>query len=173
MNRRLAVCCVLLAIVLGGCGGDDDDDVDVLPDSAVGGPDAPGSGSPDAPGSGAPDAPGAAADAGRPDGAVGVDCGGMMCVMTDECCLMGMSVSCVPAGTCPGGPVACDGPEDCGGDNCCVMLGGGGMASSMCSADPCPQITACHDNSHCTGGLCCPPPFGSWGYCAIGGSCPF
>jgi len=127
-----------------------------------------------------PLAPDAADTTNGPDGAVGVTCGSMSCTGTDECCVTQAGASCVAVGTCQGGTVTCDGPEDCSGNACCGSIGGGGGgASAECGTGPaCPQgsgIQLCHNNPDCPGGAtakCCVVP-GFGGYCAIGGACPF
>lgn len=105
------------------------------------------------------------------------------------------------ATSCPDGDFtgACDGPEDCSGDPCCLQVMGGNANGSACtmSATACfpmvslqgnGQTRACHVNGDCTSGaqntqlnLCCSVPQGgvtihiclNQTYAAfLGGSCP-
>ena len=135
----------------------------------------------------------------------GVMCGGgQTCKVGDKCCIVqqGMmsSSQCLPS--CPDGnfSVACDGPEDCTGNPCCVAIMGGAPGGSTCTAAPnaCPpqfsgigsgQTRVCHTDGDCTSGimttqlnLCCtvPTPAGAKAHVClnkmfaqfVGGSCP-
>lgn len=111
--------------------------------------------------------------------AAGVVCGNMTCGKGLKCCVevqgMGAMAKCLAG--CPDGnfPVACDGPEDCGGNPCCVDVKGAMLsAGAVCTAKPSecvPQLQLqtqsgrsrlCHVNADCTAGvanselpLCC------------------
>ena len=102
------------------------------------------------------DAPGTGVDASFGMGAL---CGATTCATTQVCCT-GAMIACKAEADCPTQSFACDGPEDCGGGNCCY--GNGGQLGSTCRAagQNC-QDEACHDDSECGGGTpkCCPKMF--------------
>jgi hypothetical protein len=102
-------------------------------------------------------------------GTSGVPCGDVTCGAEQRCC-----TTLVPGGEpmtecvgaeerCEGIAIACDGPEDCDGDDVCCLggIGPGGGGGARCGpADRCPSI-ACHDAEDCpeTDGrplMCCP-----------------
>jgi hypothetical protein len=107
----------------------------------------------------------------------GVACGNVQCPVGQKCCAMiggGMTTT-MCADSCPDGDFsgACDGPEDCSGDPCCIQVMNMTSNGSTCTmaANACfPQINlagngqtrACHANADCTSGaqgtqlnLCC------------------
>ncbi|HEU0032966.1 MAG TPA: hypothetical protein VFQ53_20180 [Kofleriaceae bacterium] len=88
------------------------------------------------------------------DGSVGVTCGNTTCVGTQECCIGQQGSTCVDQGTCQTVTFACDGPEDCPGQVCCLGAGEGGAECR--NANQC-QNTACHDDTDCGGNTpkCC------------------
>jgi hypothetical protein len=133
----------------------------------------------------------------------GVTCGNMQCPVGQKCCAMvsgGMTNS-TCADSCPDGDFsgACDGPENCAGDPCCIQVMNGGSSGSSCTMAPTDcvpmisfngggQTRACHVDGDCTSGapgtqlnLCCTIPQGSakihiclnQAFATIlGGSCP-
>lgn len=104
-----------------------------------------------------PDADPSDADPTLPDGAFGINCGGLTCDMnTQECCsdfVMGvLTLTCETQGACPGAVVTCDGPEDCsGGDVCCAQQQG------IECAPTCGGLVLCANQNDCpSGSMCCP-----------------
>src|SRR5215470_16016059 len=90
------------------------------------------------------------------DAAVGPLCSGMVCPMSDVCCI-GVVTECKPTGMCPSQSFACDGPEDCPSGQCCY--GNGGQGGSQCRASC--TSPACHVDQDCPVGMqkCCPKAF--------------
>ena len=129
---------------------------------------------PDAP-SGTADAPPGVPDAtppGPPDAAAnqGIGCGNMTCSGQNVCCVSfsggGGQTGFECKDKCDGnqGTFACDGPEDCPGQECCV-----GRTSSAC-ADSCGfgESTACRSPSDCSGGdQCCSTQYPTLNLCGL------
>jgi hypothetical protein len=109
----------------------------------------------------------------------GVPCGNQTCGMGLLCCAVNkqnmVTLSCMQS--CPDGgiPFTCDGPEDCGGDPCCVPFNNGQASGTMCTmqANACVpmlqnlngQTRMCHADVDCTSGVqnptlpdCCSAP---------------
>jgi len=163
-----------------------------------GGSDGGGGGGVDAGGGGGVDAGGGGGgtDGGGPvtsdggGGGTGVDCMGMTCDPSEQCCVTmaggGASAACIAADAeCMGATADCDGPEDCGGgDLCCARVGLGGVAIACESATSCMPggfgpFELCHSETDCTtpGQMCCPIMMGgfSGAYCSdmcFGGGAP-
>ncbi len=98
----------------------------------------------------------AASDAIDIDGLFGgIACGTATCTLDQECCadVVG-GIHCQnPGAVCAGISTRCDGPEDCGGGECCLTAGAG-----ECTAiGTCGTAIACHDTNDCGGGssTCC------------------
>ncbi len=152
---------VFLCAVLLGCGGDDD------PPGSLDGPvvDADPS-APDADLS-APDADPNAPDAAvMADGAIGVECGDMLCQAEQECCATQannqVQYECIDSGqVCEGASAECDGPEDCGGNACCGTVTGMSFSATCSDTTTCPGgLRFCHTDGDCTQGAqnCCAIP---------------
>lgn len=105
-----------------------------------------------------------------PYDAAGVACGMQTCGGKQKCCVMlkGMMAMPMCMDSCPDGDftVACDGPEDCKGNPCCVsinnaMIDGAGAQCTM-QPDSCPPKVdiqsrsgmdrLCHIDADCTAG---------------------
>jgi len=90
---------------------------------------------------------------------------------TQSCCVPGlnvMAVACVEGLTCTdSGRATCDGPEDCGGNACCVDIVAG---TASCSTElACPSgFQLCHDDDACSDGDTCARgmTFTWWGLCS-------
>jgi hypothetical protein len=189
---------LLLSLTLAACGGSGGTPPTIdaptgSADAPPGTADAPTGSTIDAPTGTTPDAPtGTTIDASGPplvDGGPGVSCGTMSCSATQTCCVMAAmgggapTYSCLDPGTmCMGGTIACDGPEDCGGNACCASVMGM-SGSAMCGTAPmmCMGFAAqlCHADADCpagmggTAGHCCPPTaMIPYSICAFGGFCP-
>lgn len=187
MGSMRSLFLALLLVLSVSCG----DDERLPPADARPGPDVPVTPQPDAdpnapdatPGApdatpGTPDATPAAPDAAS--GGVGVACGGAICTAGQSCCIdnsgpMGTAECVGPGMACAADEYQCDGPEDCGGNNCC----GDTMGGSTCAGGPaaCPELTLCTDDGDCgLGELCCPPggPVGldSYNRCTVTVVCP-
>lgn len=126
---------------------------------------------------GSPD--GGSPDGGSPDGGVpppalaepGVGCRDRVCGES-ACCTDGTNAECeAPGQGCGGGKTrfTCDGPEDCGGGQCCLMMDSdAGTASRVecvapgvaCSSTA-PFAAICTSNADCPSSqrLCCPIAF--------------
>ena len=81
-----------------------------------------------------------------------VRCGERVCDLSSEtCCVREFGARCEEGSelACTLGGVAqiCDGPEDCGGDNCCLSVGIPG--DFQCNPRPCINLTLCHVNDDC------------------------
>lgn len=92
----------------------------------------------------------------------GVTCGPQTCIAPQFCCYGLGAPTCADPGllSCVGGKqVACDGPEDCGGDTTCC----GSVVGSSCVAHCPTQAQLCHQDSDCGDGdqHCCPDLFGA------------
>ncbi|MDB4965437.1 MAG: hypothetical protein JWN44_1126 [Myxococcales bacterium] len=97
-------------------------------------------------------------------------CGSTYCPPNQKCCVNGMTPTC--ATSCPGdgGFVAeCKGPENCGGNPCCITIGSGFMIQDVvCTTSPsaCPPMVnvqtqsgmdrACKVDTDCTAGVSMP-----------------
>jgi hypothetical protein len=153
---------LLVALALGACQFDRSGlGAQGRDDAAPGGADAAAVDS--APG--APDAPAAttadaSVDAGDPN--AGTVCGQAVCTGTDRCCItfdngVGGGVQSADCkATCGDGEVtyACDGPEDCPGQDCCFTgQRGGSHCASGCGFG---EVQACRASSDCTLQQCCP-----------------
>jgi hypothetical protein len=84
---------------------------------------------------------------------MGVVCGTDTCATPDVCCVGAGPAASVCRAACPQG-FACDGPEDCPGQVCCEVMGGG---SECKAAAQCAQPKICHTTADCGtgGGKCC------------------
>ena len=95
-------------------------------------------------------------DAQKPiDAAAGsVACGTDSCSSPDVCCVAGGPVASMCVAACHAQAFACDGPEDCPGQVCCEVMGGG---SECKAAAQCTQPKLCHQTGECGagGGKCC------------------
>lgn len=95
----------------------------------------------------------------------GFQCGNMTCGGGTRCCVQGTTPMCMTS--CPdGGFIAeCDGPEDCGGNPCCITINAGfSVGGVLCgaSATDCPPAVdpntqsgkdrACHVDGDCAAG---------------------
>ena len=75
----------------------------------------------------------------------GTTCGSQLCSGSQVCCLTSQTMgACFPPTGCDGGasPFACDGPEDCNGGQCCVVVdtnGSGGETGMSYCASSCPS----------------------------------
>lgn len=124
-------------------------------DAAQASADAP-QGTPDAHVTSSPDA---RVDAGPPDAQIGVGCGNQTCAPGQVCCGGGFgggnTFDC--ADKCDGNQntYACDGPEDCPGQECCFGQGGSSCAASCGWGEQ----TACRSDADCGGGSCCPTQY--------------
>ena len=81
-----------------------------------------------------------------------VRCGERVCDLSYEtCCVREFGARCEEGSglACTLGGVSqiCDGPEDCGGDNCCLSVGIPG--DFQCTPRPCINLTLCHVNDEC------------------------
>jgi hypothetical protein len=99
----------------------------------------------------------------RPDAnPVGITCGigGLVCPIGMVCCAGSMG-TCMPSTASCQRKMACDGPEDCNGMECCYTTANGG--SSTCAAS-CGAGTSelCREDTTCPAGnmTCCPFLFG-------------
>ena len=100
----------------------------------------------------------------------GLSCGNQTCGGSQKCCVMlkGMMATPTCMDSCPDGDftVACDGPESCMGNPCCVIIknakvsGGGAMCTDQPTACP-PAVDIqtqsgmdrlCHVDADCTSG---------------------
>jgi hypothetical protein len=130
-------------------------------------------GTPDAPTQpGTPDAKITVIDAmppGPPDAAVGVGCGNQTCTGGNVCCVSiggggGMQLECKD--NCGGNQAtfACDGPEDCPGEECCFARSGS-TCDTSCGFGA--QV-ACRSAQDCPGAgdKCCPTQYPNVSLCA-------
>lgn len=86
-------------------------------------------------------------DAGEVPGGDGVICGDDTCTAgTEECCSDDGTSQCVAIDTCVGRGFACDGAEDCHGDEICCLLGDDG---AHCRAPDDCEITLCNSGDDC------------------------
>lgn len=176
MRKLYCVVCVL-TIALAGCddssgGPDAGGGITIMRDSGSGpapGTDGGGGITFDAGGLTLTDGGGTTTPPDTPPGMGSIDCMGMTCDgATQQCCVnvTGMSATgeCVArTDTCAGTPVDCDGPEDCGGDPCCLSFAGGG-GSAACTPGGCGggggfgSLELCHAPTDCTdtSQMCCP-----------------
>ncbi len=116
-------------------------------------------------------------------GGAGVDCMGMTCGATQQCCVTrdpaggGVVAECIGADTmCMGATADCDGPEDCGGaDYCCARVDLGGVAIMCESPSTCVPggfgpFEVCHTADDCStpSDMCCPINMGGFtgAYCS-------
>lgn len=97
-------------------------------------------------------------------------CGSTFCPPSQKCCVNGMTPTCADSCATDGGFVAeCKGPENCGGNPCCITIGSGFTVQSvMCttSASACPPMVnvqtqsgmdrACKVDADCTAGVAMP-----------------
>ncbi len=162
MLRAWTTTLCLASTLLFACGGDDDGGGDTGDsadnDAAAGGDDGGGGGDGDA---GTDNADAAGGDF------TGITCADDTCEAGAEvCCLGDMGLTC--AAECAGTSFACDGPEDCEGENICCGsrdgtlctaagdCGGGGEGDAVCHvAEDCPEA----------GQECCTTPQGNIGVC--------
>ena len=161
MRRLFSLACLLVSAA--GCGDDTSASVADAPfDAALSGPDGPFSKSDAAPGI-----------------TDGVQCGELPCVVGLACCLR--DVGPTVTATCqeataeckPGLLYTCDGPEDCGGGDCCETPAG----SSCMPAHACTGARLCSSPDDCEiSEMCCPPPGPStlftYDRCVITPACP-
>jgi hypothetical protein len=100
----------------------------------------------------------------------GISCGNMSCALGQKCCVLVKGMQVMPScmDSCPDGDVtlACDGPENCDGNPCCINIKNGGFTGgAMCNTKPtdcAPAIDIqtqsgmdrfCHTDNDCTSGL--------------------
>ena len=96
-----------------------------------------------------------------------VDCGGGVCSDTQECCFTTdpAEVTCVDAGTCDGGVLACDEKADCPGDQVCCHNPPSNIGAEC--VDSCNRIIVCGGDGDCTEERpnCCPAMGGVFEIC--------
>ena len=95
---------------------------------------------------------------------VGPACGATTCTNGSEVCCIGTNSVCRVPGNCPSEEFACDGPEDCTGQPCCMPNNGGSECGGNC------QEIACHVDADCGGMKCCPKMF-TPGYSSCRAAC--
>lgn len=103
-----------------------------------------------------------------PDATLGVACGAATCATQQVCCVSfgggGQQLDC--SDNCGGGDLTyeCDGPEDCGGDDCCLAgSGGGSTCRSSCNFGQ--QLTCRSDGDCPSSQTCCPANIGNISVC--------
>ena len=109
-----------------------------------------------------------------PEGQLGVEeegvvaCGGVSCDLSaNSCCVSFFGVTCqAGVNSCMFAvPQTCDGPEECGGDSCCVTAG---LPANYECSNSCAGAVICHADSDCASGeVCslCTYPYGDVATC--------
>lgn len=95
-------------------------------------------------------------------------CGpGDACVVSEgeQCCADILSLVCVEAGTCMGGPIPCDQPGHCAVGQRCCGVPAAFLITTACEPGPCPQYDLCVRDEDCLDGKTCQPGFGAYRFC--------
>ncbi len=106
-----------------------------------------------------------------PDLANGFVCGSATCGPSQKCCVLNSQPTC--SSSCPDGgfEAQCKGPDNCGGNPCCITIGSGFTPQGViCTTSPSacvPSVSlqtqsgmdrACHVDADCTSGVPTNPP---------------